>query len=92
INVMAVGAFGETEYWLSTIKVITIVLFLAIGLLTIFGVLGQGNVDVVANLTAGNHGFVGGISGFVGVLLIAGFSFQGTEMLGITAGESEDPG
>lgn len=92
INVMAVGAFGETEYWLSTIKVITIILFLAIGLLTIFGVLGQGNVDVVANLTAGNHGFVGGISGFVGVLLIAGFSFQGTEMLGITAGESEDPG
>ncbi len=67
INVMAVGAFGETEYWLSTIKVITIILFLAIGLLTIFGVLGQGNVDVVANLTAGNHGFVGGISGFVGV-------------------------
>ena len=92
INVMAVGAFGETEYWLSTIKVITIVLFLAIGLLTIFGVLGQGNVDVVANLSAGNHGFVGGISGFVGVLLISGFSFQGTELLGITAGESEDPG
>lgn len=55
---------------------ITIVLFLAIGLLTIFGVLGQGNVDVVANLSAGNHGFVGGISGFVGVLLVPDSLFK----------------
>lgn len=59
--------------------------------MTIFGILGQGSVDVAKNLTAGNHGFVGGISGFVGVLLIAGFSFQGTELLGVTAGETENP-
>ena len=91
INALAVGAFGETEYWLSTIKVITIVIFLIIGVLTIFGILGQGNVDVIKNLSAGHHGFVGGPTGFVGVLLIAGFSFQGTELLGITAGESENP-
>ncbi|PCS00714.1 amino acid permease [Lactococcus fujiensis] len=91
INVLAVRAFGETEYWLSTIKVITIVIFLIVGVLTIFGILGQGSVDVAKNLTAGNHGFVGGISGFVGVLLIAGFSFQGTELLGVTAGETENP-
>ncbi|MFC4651359.1 amino acid permease [Lactococcus nasutitermitis] len=91
INILAVRAFGETEYWLSTIKVITIIIFLIIGVLTIVGVLGQGNVDVAKNLTAGHHGFVGGIGGFVGVLLIAGFSFQGTELLGVTAGESENP-
>lgn len=91
VNVLAVSAFGETEYWLSMIKIITIILFIAVGILTIFGILGQGNVDVAANLTAGNHGFVGGIAGFVGVLLIAGFSFQGTELLGVTAGESENP-
>ncbi len=91
INILAVGAFGETEYWLSMIKVVTIGLFVLTGILTIIGILGQGNVDVVGNLTAGNHGFVGGITGFVGVLLIAGFSFQGTELLGVTAGESENP-
>ncbi len=49
------------------------------------------HIDVVGNLTAGNHGFTGGVTGFVGVLLIAGFSFQGTELLGVTAGESENP-
>ena len=91
INVMAVSAFGETEYWLSMIKIITIGLFVIVGVLTIIGILGQGNVDVAHNLAAGHHGFVGGIAGFVGVLLIAGFSFQGTELLGVTAGESENP-
>ncbi|MGY3729155.1 amino acid permease [Lactococcus termiticola] len=92
VNILAVKAFGETEYWLSTIKVITIVIFLAVGILTIVGLLGSGsNIDVVKNLTEGNHGFAGGIAGFAGVLLIAGFSFQGTELLGVTAGESEDP-
>ncbi|MQW23516.1 MULTISPECIES: amino acid permease [unclassified Lactococcus] len=93
INVLAVKAFGETEYWLSTIKVITIVIFLIVGVATIWASLTghNGNIDVVKNLTAGNHGFIGGVTGFVGVLLIAGFSFQGTELLGVTAGESENP-
>ena len=91
INVLAVRAFGETEYWLAMIKVVTIGLFVLTGVLTIFGILGSGHVDVAANLTAGHHGFVGGVTGFVGVLLIAGFSFQGTELLGVTAGESENP-
>ena len=90
INIMAVRAFGETEYWLSIIKLVTILIFLVVGLLTIIGILGN-HIDVVENLTAGNHGFTGGITGFVGVLLIAGFSFQGTELLGVTAGETENP-
>lgn len=90
INIMAVRAFGETEYWLSIIKLITIIVFLVVGVLTIIGIFGN-NIDVVGNLTAGNHGFTGGVTGFVGVLLIAGFSFQGTELIGVTAGESENP-
>ena len=63
---------------------------MVVGVLTIIGIFGN-NIDVVGNLTAGNHGFTGGVTGFVGVLLIAGFSFQGTELLGVTAGESENP-
>lgn len=93
INILSVRAFGETEYWLSTIKVITIFLFLVVGIAIIWASL-TGKYDanlVVKNLTVGNHGFVGGLTGFIGVLLIAGFSFQGTELLGVTAGESENP-
>ena len=93
INAAAVGTFGETEYWLSWIKIATIILFIGIGLIAIFGSLTGhfAGIDVSKNLSAGNHGFVGGWGSFFSVLLIAGFSFQGTELLGVTAGEAENP-
>ena len=90
INALSVKTFGETEYWLSAIKITVVVLFLIIGFLSIFGIMG-GHIDVAKNLSVGNHGFVGGRGGILGVLLVAGFSFQGTELLGITAGEAENP-
>nr|WP_243376138.1 hypothetical protein [Staphylococcus aureus] len=31
------------------------------------------------------------MSGFLGVLLVAGFSVGGTEVVAVTAGESDDP-
>ncbi|CAK8054360.1 amino acid permease [Eupransor demetentiae] len=90
INVFSVSNFGEAEYWLSMIKVVTICAFLAVGVLTIFHVI-HSDVNVVNNLSVGNHGFVGGWKGVLGVFVVAGFSFQGTEMIGITAGEAKDP-
>ncbi len=41
-------------------------------------------------LSGGLGSFTTG-GGILGVLLVAGFSFQGTELLGITAGEAENP-
>jgi lysine-specific permease len=41
--------------------------------------------------TQGEAPFVGGLQAMVGVAMIAGFSFQGTELIGIAAGESENP-
>lgn len=90
INVFSVGAFGEAEFWLSMIKVITIIAFLAVGLATIFGII-HSDVDVVKNLSVGNHGFVGGPQAILSVFVVAGFSFQGTELIGITAGEAQNP-
>lgn len=90
INLTSAKAYGETEFWMATIKVIAVCAFLVIGVVTIFGVLSY-HPDVAHNLSAGNHGFVGGINGMLAVFMVAGFSFQGTEMIGITAGESETP-
>lgn len=39
----------------------------------------------------GEGPFNGGFFTILGVFMAAGFSFQGTELLGVTAGESEDP-
>lgn len=95
LNTLSVKAYGESEYWFAIIKVVTVVLFLGVGLLTIFGILG-GEYIGMKNFTLGDAPFLGGgFSGkflsVLGVFLIAGFSFQGTELIGITAGESENP-
>lgn len=90
INLFSVRTFGETEFWLSLIKVVTICFFLFVGVLAIFGIINS-HTDVVRNLTVGNHGFVGGMGGILSVFVVAGFSFQGTELIGITAGEAKDP-
>ncbi|WP_353422686.1 amino acid permease [Staphylococcus xylosus] len=90
LNIFSVKAFGETEFWLSLIKVITIIIFIAIGVLTIVGILG-GKTYGLSNYTVGEAPFVGGFSGFLGVLLVAGFSVGGTEVVAVTAGESSNP-
>ncbi|EKF52020.1 amino acid permease [Lactococcus garvieae] len=91
VNLISAKAYGEAEFWMATIKVIAVVAFIIIGLATIFGVMSY-KPDVARNLSAGgNHGFVGGIGGMIAVFMIAGFSFQGTEIVGIAAGESENP-
>jgi AAT family amino acid transporter len=90
LNIFSVKAFGEAEFWLSLIKVLTIIIFIIVGVLTIAGILG-GKTYGISNYSVGEAPFVGGISGFLGVLLIAGFSVGGTEVVAVTAGESDNP-
>ncbi|MCS4485357.1 amino acid permease [Staphylococcus americanisciuri] len=90
LNVFTVKAFGEAEFWLSLVKVVTIIIFIVLGFLMIFGILG-GKYYGFANYTVGEAPFVGGFSGFLSVLLIAGFSVGGTEVVAVAAGESDNP-
>ncbi|MCT6840056.1 MAG: amino acid permease, partial [Apilactobacillus kunkeei] len=90
VNALSVKSFGETEFWMSLIKVITIFIFLAVGVLTIFGIMG-GHYIGLSNFTYKQAPFVGGFPMILAVFVVAGFSFQGTELVGITAGESDNP-
>ncbi|KRL00459.1 amino acid permease [Liquorilactobacillus capillatus] len=90
INAFSVLSFGETEYWLALIKVVTVIIFLIIGVLTIFGIMG-GHAVGMENLFYKKAPFVGGVPAVLSVFIVAGFSFQGTELIGITAGESKTP-
>ncbi len=91
LNAISVRGFGEAEYWCSLVKVVTVIAFIAIGTLMIFGIL-RGDVPAsLANRTLGDAPFVGGLPAMIGVAMIAGFSFQGTELIGVAAGESADP-
>ncbi|WP_218511299.1 amino acid permease [Variovorax sp. dw_308] len=91
LNAISVKGFGEAEFWFALIKVVTVIGFIILGLLMIFGVLRGETSPGLHNLTIGDAPFVGGLPAMIGVALIAGFSFQGTELIGVAAGESADP-
>ncbi len=90
LNALSVRAYGEAEYWFALVKVVTVLLFLIVGVAMIFGVMG-GKAVGFTNFTVGAAPFNGGFFAFLGVFMAAGFSFQGTELIGVAAGESEDP-
>ena len=97
LNVISVKGFGEAEYWFAAIKVITVIIFIAVGLLMIVGILHGSErahtfSEHLANWSVGEAPFAGGFAALIGVAMIVGFSFQGTELIGIAAGESADPG
>jgi lysine-specific permease len=91
LNVLTVRGFGEAEYWFALIKVVTVIAFIGAGFLMIFGILNNSSNTGWSNFTVGDAPFPGGMPAMMGVAMIAGFSFQGTELVGIAAGESENP-
>lgn len=88
LNFFSVGAYGESEFWFAGIKVVTIIVFLIVGVLMIVGIMG-GESPGVSNWTRGEAPFPGGFGAIISIFMIAGFSFQGTELIGIAAGEVE---
>ncbi len=86
-NILSVRVYGETEYWMSFIKVAVIILFIVLGTLLLFKTPHWG----VTNLFLQDGPFHHGFKGFLAVFLVAGFSFQGCELIGVTAGEAKDP-
>ena len=91
INALTVKGFGESEFFFSLIKVLAIIIFIIIGIVMITKIMLTPEAATFSNWTTGEAPFVGGFSALIGVAMIAGFSFQGTEMVGVAAGESKDP-
>lgn len=90
LNLFSARAYGEGEFWFSSIKVVTIVVFLIVGIAMIFGILNGHDVGF-ENWTTGDAPFVGGITGTMSVFMVAGFSFIGVESAAVAAGEAENP-
>lgn len=91
-NLVSVKAFGELEFWFSTIKVVTIILMIIAGLgIILFGFGNQGEAIGISNLWKNGGFFTGGVKGFFFALSIVVASYQGIELIGMTAGEAKDP-
>src|SRR5258708_39892911 len=89
LNLLSVRAYAEAEYWFSSIKVVTVIIFLAVGGLMITGMVGEhgGQHDwTLVDPKSGAHApFVGGLSAVPPVFLVARFCSQGTESVGLAA-------
>lgn len=90
LNLLSSKAYGESEFWFAAIKISTVIIFLIVGILMIFGIIGGEKVGF-KNFYSNGGPFIGGSKSIFMIFLIAGFSFQGTELVGVAAGESEDP-
>lgn len=90
LNFFHVRVYGETEYCISFIKVAAVIIFIVIGALMIVGLIKPGPVGF-QNWTLGGTAFHGGAVAVITAFLVVGFSFQGTELVGIAAGEVKDP-
>ncbi len=87
VNIFSVKMYGEIECWLSFVKVAVIILFIVLGIATIIHQPQFG----IKNWSIQNAPFNNGWFGFISVFLFAGFSFQGTELIGVASGETKNP-
>ncbi|TYJ51597.1 hypothetical protein B9479_007822 [Cryptococcus floricola] len=98
INCLGIKWFGELEFWLSFIKVLTLTgLILLALIIDLGGVPGQERLgfrywkDGKAFLPYKTTGNVGKFCGFVNALVLALFAYMGTELIGVTVGEAKNP-
>ncbi|MGF9917640.1 amino acid permease [Paenibacillus ehimensis] len=92
VNLIAVRAYGELEFWFALIKIITIIFMIVVGVgMIVFG-LGNGGVAVgISNLWSHGGFFANGWSGVLLAMQMIMFAYLGIEMIGVTAGEVKDP-
>ena len=91
MNMIAVGWFGEMEFWFSLVKVGALVLFLIIGVVVLF--MGHPVAGAIPglHLVAENGGiFPHGV--LPAVIIVQGvvFAYAGIELIGTAAGEAQD--
>lgn len=91
-NLASAKAYGSLEFWFAMIKVVTIIMMILLGFMVIFFGFGNGGHPTgFSNLLAHGGFFTGGVKGFFFSMSIIVGSYEGIELLGISAGEVADP-
>ncbi|MDC7804825.1 amino acid permease [Microbacterium laevaniformans] len=95
INAISARVFGETEFWLSLVKVLAIVALIVLGGAAIFGFTPLSTEHPAAVLFSNFQTpaglFPGGVGGVVVTSLAVFYAFSGSELIGVAAGETKDP-
>ena len=91
LNALSAKAFGESEFWLSGIKIIVILLFIILGGGAMFGLidLKDGQAAPFFSNLIGDGIFPNGFGAIFITMITVNFAFQGTELIGIAAGKAK---
>jgi len=91
-NLLAVRMFGELEFWFALIKVVTIVALIVSGVVVlVFHVGDLGAGASFSNLWSHGGLLPYGVGGMLLTMQIVMFAYVGVELIGVTAGEAQDP-
>lgn len=91
-NLASAKAYASLEFWFAMIKVVTIILMIILGFIVIFFGVGNGGKPTgFSNLWSHGGFFTGGVKGFFFSMSIIVGSYEGIELLGISAGEVANP-
>ena len=93
INLSHVTVFGELEFWLSLIKLFLLISFSVLAVAIVFGFIPKGHPNGVGTEYLINDGgfFPNGYAILFMNMVILLSNFQGSEIIGLAAAESEDP-
>jgi amino acid permease len=91
LNLISVKSYGEAEFWFAGIKVTAIIAFIIAGAALMCGVVGHEGAIGLSNFNTSEGIFPNGIFAVFLTMIAVSYSFQGAELVGIAAGESEDP-
>lgn len=94
INVSAVGTFGEIEFWLALVKILALFGFVLIAILIFLGVLhGPQPAGIIGSRFIFDQGglFPNGHMVLLTAMVLLLVNYQGSEIIGLAAGESIDP-
>ncbi|MCX8588619.1 MULTISPECIES: amino acid permease [unclassified Gilliamella] len=89
VHLTSVRAYGESEYWFSTIKVLAIIAFIGTGIYLLYHQ--YADTHVLPTLKTENGWFPNGFSAIFVCMTIVTYSFQGVELIGSAAGEAQSP-
>ncbi len=93
LNLVSVKAFGEAEFWFASIKVAAIIGFIIAGASLMFGFNSGHEALMFSNFSTGGDGiFPNGFNAVFLTMVAVVYSFQGAELVGIAAGECDNPG
>ena len=91
-NLLAVRMFGELEFWFALIKVVAIVALIVSGVVVIVFHVGDLGAGASFSNLWSHGGFLPyGVGGMLLTMQIVMFAYVGVELIGVTAGEAQDP-